>query len=503
MVPGSGIVSFGIGGDLVLTADSRLELELDANGASDRLVVGGTAHLAGALSLAPLPGNYATPGCCTYTLLTAGAVDGRFDAVSAGLAFLDTTVSYYGDRVDVTLGRNSTAFGAVTLGWNAQQVAGALDALEAADPASPLVALVTPLSETEARDAFEALAGDTALVAANAAARSGRHFNQILARRASRLGLVSRGAAAPAPLAALDALRQGSQPLPPTLAYNGPTSRLEGVWLEATSLSASEEGDSVVGSAAGRLDGRLLTLGVDGYWGDDLLVGIAAGSLEGDLGIDNRPASGTATGTFAGAYLRWDRGNGPQLKATFGLAQQDTSLTRRVPLGTTTASVQGDYATTALGASLEAGLPLHAGSFGLRPYAVVGAQQLQRDAVQETGNPAAALRVAAADDLTGEFGVGLELSRPWLTAGERWAQVAGGVALLQPFGDTQREQDVSFASGTPFTVKATPDAGAAVALSLGTEIYFTPRLALWGGYEGRLSSGRNEQGGVLSMLYRW
>ncbi|HET8731377.1 MAG TPA: autotransporter outer membrane beta-barrel domain-containing protein, partial [Moraxellaceae bacterium] len=129
---------------------------------------------------------------------------------------------------------------------------------------------------------------------------------------------------------------------------------------------------------------------------------------------------------------------------------------------------------------------------------------LQRKDYSETGSTTTSLQSGSGSDVTGEFGAGLQVSRPWLMGGERWAQIVGGLALLQPIGTTQHEQTFRFSgSDVPFTVKSTPAGGAAVALSLGGEVYLTSSLALWGGVEGRVSSAVEELNGVLSMQYRW
>jgi autotransporter-associated beta strand protein len=512
--PGNSFGTLGVGGNLLLGPASVLQIEVDASGAGDRVNVGGSATLDGTLHVLPQPGDYTRAGCCTYTVLSAaGGVSGRFDRVQNDLVFLATSVSYQPTQVDVSFTRNSVSFTTVSLSWNQQQVASAIDALEAADASDPRAALIAPLSAAQARDAFESLSGDSLLVAVNASAHSAARFSQVLSRRGSRLGLVSRGGASGWPLADLQALQQGrlpQAPLPPAAAsltpfnYDGPTSRIEGVWVEALALSTSENSDDTVGSAGGSLDGQLLALGVDGYWREELLLGFAAGTMDGDLAFDNRVGEGSASGQFAGLYGRWDSGAGLQYKGALSLAALDSEVTRQPTAGSTTARTQADFATSVITAGFEAGLPMHLGSLGLRPHALLDVQLLQRDAFTETGDAALALQADAVDAMLGEFGVGLELSRPWLTGGQRWAQLQGSLALLQPFGDTQREQTLRF-SGTSnsFVVKATPDDSAALALSFGAEVYLSTQIALWGGYEGRMSGTSQAHNGVLSMQYRW
>lgn len=508
--PGNSLDSFAVGGNLTLGAGSETVIEVDAAGNADHISVGGTATLDGVLKVLPQPGDYTAAGCCSYTVLTAAAVNGSFASVSNDLVFLDTQVSYLPTSVQLDFARNTVAFTTVSLTWNQQQVSAAIDAMEAADPADALAALVAPLNATQARRAFDGLSGDTLLVAVDASAHTAARFTQLLSRRGSRLGLASRGGEPGATLADLNVLRHGGMPAAPQreddvgFRYNGPTSPVEGVWVEATAIDMSEKADRDVGSADGRLSGQLLALGVDGYWRDALLVGFAAGTLEGDLAYDNRSAQGTASATFAGLYGRWDSGAGLQYKAALSLAQQDNEMRRTVPLGTPSLQPQGTLGVTTLGLALEAGLAMHVASVGLRPHVLLDVQALEQDAYRETAGGSAALEADASSALLGDFGVGLEVSRPWLTGSERWAQVSGSLALLQPFGDTQREQTVNFTgAGTPFTVRGTPDDSAVLALSLGGEVYLTSQLALWGGAESRVSGAYTELNGVLSMQYRW
>ncbi|MDF2447231.1 MAG: autotransporter beta- protein [Moraxellaceae bacterium] len=512
VAPGNSFGTLSIGGDFTLGAGSELEIEVDASGATDRVVVGGTATLGGTLTVLPQPGDYTVAGCCSYTILTAGAVTGSFATVNNELVFLTTSVAYGPTDVQVAFARNSIAFNTVTLNWNQQQVATAIDAMEAANASDPLAARIAPLSAEQARDAFSALSGDSLLVAANAGARSAARFSQLLSRRGSRLGLASRGGVANFPLADLNTLRQGTLPQPPAVPaasapmwrYDGPTSRIEGVWVDAVAVETSESSDDSVGSAGGSLSGQLLALGVDGYWRDELLLGFAAGTLDGDLAYDNRAAEGTASATFAGLYGRWDSGAGLQYKGALSMAAQDSDVTRRIPFGGTVARTQGTLATSTLSAAFEAGLPLHVASLGLRPHALLNVQLLERDALQEAGPADVTLTAASGSEMLGEFGIGLELSRPWLAGDTRWAQLNGGLALLQPFGATQGEQTLRFGgAANTFTVKSTADDSAALALSVGAEVYLTTQLALWGGYEGRVSGSSDEHNGVLSMQYRW
>ncbi|MDI1301777.1 MAG: autotransporter domain-containing protein [bacterium] len=516
IAPGNSIGTITIGGNLTLHAGSILEMEVSAAGASDRINVAGTAALAGTLRVVPLAGDYTVAGCCTYTLLTAASVSGTFSAVNNDLVFLTTSVNYLPGQVDVSFTRNNVAFNTVSLTQNQQQVSAALDAMAAASPASVLPQLIAPLSAEQARAAFDTLSGDTLLGTVNATSRVARRFNHLLSARSSRLGLASRGGSSETMEKSLAAVRAGNMPEAPDAFaesfssgidprhYDGPTSKVEGVWVDSSVFRLTESADDTVGSASSSFDGKLLALGADGYWGNNLILGFGAGYVQGDMTYDKRQAEGSATGEFVGSYGRWETGSGWHYKAALTLGQQSTDQTRNGSVGGTAVKAASSVDVMSAGAEFEAGIALHVGNYGLRPYALMDLQYLQRSAITETGAAAANLNVAAATDVVGEFGVGAEISRPWLTDGARWAQIVAGVALLQPVGDTQREQTVSFSGASnTFIIKATPDDSAALQLTLGAECYLTKSLALWGGYEGRISSSTQEHNGVLSAQYRW
>lgn len=505
---------FHIDGDMQLSSGSEIRMDVDDVGNSDKINVGGAANLAGRLTItAPSAGTY-LPGCCNYTLIDAASgVNGTFDQIVNPLAFLNTNVTYTANTVELALTRNGSGMGSLPgLTWNQQQVSSALDAIETVDPLNPIVTLVTALTDAQARDAYNSLSGDSLLAQASAAGSASRRFNHLLSARSSRLGLASRSGKSASVENNLAAVRAGAMPeLPAAFAnsynpmnYDGPTSVIEGVWVEANGFRSEEKGDSVVGSAASSLNGNLLALGADGYWSDSTIVGFGFGQFKGDISFGNRTAQADASGGFFGVYSRFESSSGWHYKVSAAMGKQDADQTRTVVVGGTNMKAQSTATVSTLSAELEAGLALHLGSYSMRPFAMLDMQSLKRDAYQETGAGAANLSVAAANNMTGEFGVGIELSRPWLTDGARWAQLQTGVALMIPFGDTQREQSVTF-SGTSnsYSVKASAIDTPYLQLSLGAEMYLSRSFAVWGGYEGRVSSAVQEHNGVISLQYRW
>ncbi|MDP2226414.1 MAG: autotransporter outer membrane beta-barrel domain-containing protein, partial [Moraxellaceae bacterium] len=392
------------------------------------------------------------------------------------------TVSYTATTADLRVSRSGNSFVTVSLTQNQQAVSSGIDAIEAIDPTNTLVTAITPLNAAQARDAFDELHGDTLQAPARSASRAGLQFTRALSQRSSRLGLASRG--------------EGQSET------RGATSVVEGVWVEAVQIESEGKADNQVGSAAYTHEGQVMTLGLDGYWSDDVIVGFALGQSESDLAFTGRTAKGSTTGVFAGAYTRFETRSGMHFKLAASLAQNEADMTRTI--GITNETARGTVKTSSANFVLEAGFGLHVGNFGLRPFALAGLQLLERESVRESGAVLGGLVTEAEDNMLGEVGLGLELSRPWLTRGNRWAQVSGSVAIMQPVGETQFTQNTRFNGTTPtFTVADTPDEGTTLAISVGGEVYLSRGFALWGGYDGRISSASDDHGLQLSLRYRW
>lgn len=477
LAPGNSIGTLTLGGDLTLDAKSVLDMEVEADLTNDKIVVGGTANLDGTLHIIALPGNYAPSS--TYTLLTATAVNGTFSELKNDLVFLDASVSYSPDHVNLKLKRNNTGFVTVSMTDNQQAVATALDAMP--DTAT-LANAVAGLDIEQARAAYDTLHGDVLLAPAGMAALDSLRFTRALSQRASRLGSTSRGPGESETTAAI--------------------SRVEGLWLETLQLSKDLSGDDSIGSAASTTDGQTLMIGADGYWSENLLLGFALGQEEADVSFSGRAASGSQSGVFAGTYARFDGNNGLQWKMALGLGRSESDMRRTVAL--TGESPVSSVPVSTVTALMEAGRGFHKGNFGIRPFVQATLQVVKRDAFAESQAPVSGLQVEAASARTGEVGIGVEVSKPWLFLGNYFMQLQGAVAVKQHLGDDQLIQQVTLAGAQPvFQVAGTPDNGTAVDIALGAEVYLLPGLSVWGGLDGHLSAASSEQALHLNLQYRW
>src|SRR5690606_32545977 len=79
-------------GSLVLAPASSYEIDVTAAGATDKIVVGGHAALAGTVNVTAANGAYASP--TSYTILSAGSISGQFASVTTDLAFFAAHLTY-------------------------------------------------------------------------------------------------------------------------------------------------------------------------------------------------------------------------------------------------------------------------------------------------------------------------------------------------------------------------------------------------------------------------
>src|SRR3546814_20168818 len=111
-----------------LTATGTLQIEAQADGQADKLVVGGSATLDGSMLVLAADGDWQPQ--TDYTILTAaGGISGQFGTATSSLLFLNPLLNYGADAVTLTLRRSDVAFASAAATANPRAVAVAADAL--------------------------------------------------------------------------------------------------------------------------------------------------------------------------------------------------------------------------------------------------------------------------------------------------------------------------------------------------------------------------------------
>ncbi|PNE02339.1 outer membrane autotransporter [Alcanivorax sp. MD8A] len=504
LAPGNSIGTLNINGDLTFHSGSSLALEVDpASNSGDVINVTGEAFLAGSVLHVGNDGDYQPFSAYTF-LNAAGGITGQFDGVTSNYAFLDPSLTYTTDSVSLALLRNDQSFASVVLTDNQRAVANNVDGMASAHA---LYQQVVQMSETEAAEAFRVFSGDSLLAGLTAGQQLQQRFAIGMRQRGRNVGSHSGGgmdARLSRQLQALaapsDAYAQAANSAPVAAQAAGEDQQRQrhGVWVQAQSSRFEEDRQDDIGNAAFTFRGDQLALGMDRQ-GEQWLLGVAAGSADGTLDYDDRQADGEVSSWFAGLYGRWSSMGAWFLRGDLSYGSSDVSQ-QRIVLG---APAESDSSVDALRVALESGWDLAWGENGLHPYVQLAMTRIERDSFSETGGGIAGLTVDDSELNSGEAWLGADLSRAFVMGGD-WFVAEGGLAVVQPFGDTQPEQTARFAGAQQgFTVYGADQDDTQLAANAGAEWFMTADFSLWLGYRGRFGGDTESHGGLLSANLTW
>lgn len=532
--PGNSPGTLTIDGDLTLDAASTYRAELQGP-LADRIVVTGTAALAGRLQLVPLGGSYSFNS--PYTLLSAaGGRSGTFSTVDATGSFGDgvtSTVSYTTQDVQLTLtprplvpivtdptspgagapdpstpgsGDPGTAPSAGSLtppagatgSPNALAVATAIDRVVAdgADPSALFPLYNLPAAAIPA--AVNQLSGE---VHAATPAIGHRLSGQFLATMldSGLAGRLSPGTPGPGfasfssgSVAVSDAPLAPGRLAPPSYA----------LWGSASGGAGRSEGSARLGTARRDLDEAQMAAGLDIRLGANSLAGLAVAggkalaSLAGGLG---RVESDVVQ---AGLYGMTQLG-ALDLSAAAAFARIDTDVSRSIPvLG---GGLVSSYASTAWSGRLQARLPVLVGSgFTVSPLAALQTVAVRTPAFVERpafGSQAAALAVAGRSDIASRSELGLEVEAQAVVGG---VPVRGHLRAAWAHyhrRDAHITASLSALPGSAFVTRgARPDADSAL-LAAGLDAAISDRVSLGLRGDAEVSVRTRRYGG--SAQIRW
>ncbi|AYV45238.1 hypothetical protein CFHF_03475 [Caulobacter flavus] len=442
-------------------AGSTYEVDLTSNGASDRIVVLGSANLA-AGSILKVTKTDAAPlvvGTRYTVVSTTGDVAGRYtlDVDGQGINYFVGLKAVYENSdvyLDVVQARTFASGGGNA---NEAAVGAALDGRAASDPLA--AALLALPDEASARLALAQLAG-----ADRASARSVLVADSRFAREAAigRLRLA------------------GDQPLTVWGDLFGARGTFDG-GAQATTMKR-DIGGLLFGVDAPAFAGWRLGL-MAGYGRSDSKTRGRTYRNESDdyhLGVYGGRAFG-ALGLRGGAVYSW----------------HDFSATRSVvfPGFSQALASGGDGRTTQ--AFAEIGYALPAGTFGkgaatLEPFASLAHVSLEAGGQREAGGISA---LAGVEDRTAvTFAtVGARLSASFALGGDRSLTARGSLGWRRASGDVDPTATASFAAGPAFTVIGLPIEKDALAVETGLSAAVSSRLRLNLSYDGQFAGRSTDQ----------
>jgi outer membrane autotransporter protein len=476
IAPGNSIGTINIAGNITFNAGSIYEVEVNAEGQSDRIVATGTATInGGSVTVLAGSGNYAPQA--QYTILTAsGGRTGTFTGgVASNLAFLDPSLSYDANNVYLTMIRNNIGFAGVGLTANQIATGGGVESL---GWGSLLYDAVVNLSAPQARYAFDQLSGEIHASSRTALIEDSRFI---------RNAVNDRIRAAFDAVGALGTVSTYDDGKPVTVKAN--TDRFA-VWGQGFGSWGHTNGD---GNAAplNRKTGGFF-FGADAPVFDTWRFGAVAGYSRTSFDVKDRHSSGSSDNYYAGLYGGTAWGD-LALRTGAAYTWHDVSTKRSLTFPAFVGgSPKGDYnaATAQMFGELAYGFT--AGSARLEPFANLAYVNLRTDGFTEQGGAAALTGAAANTDSTFTT-LGLRTSTTFDIGGTTLA-AKGVVGWRHAFGDMAPTATMRFAGGgNDFAIGGVPIARDAAVVEAGLDYAITASATVGVSYGGQFGAGMSDQ----------
>ena len=477
LLPGNSIGTLTAAGNVVFEAGSTYEVEVNANGESDKLIVGGTANIqGGTVSVLAAAGNYRFSS--DYTIITAaGGVTGRFAGTDVDLPFLTPELSYDPNNVMLKLVRNDRSFESVAVTPNQLAVALALDASD--DDASLSRAVAGQLEEAGAVRAFDALSGELWATTGTLMVDGTRRLGDMAIGRMVQSDVVSRTLVSAGSSART--LHDGSTAI---------WGRGIGAW---STLKSDGNASKATQSTFGFITG--LDTGLGGW-----RLGVAFAHEQNKVRINGRASEATVTGNSALAYAG---GGWGALRARVGASYSwlDVSGKRTVAFLGVDDALSGDYDAKSASAFGEVSYVVPLGTVTAEPFAGVTHVHLSSDAFTETGSALTALGVTdRTHDITyTTLGVRLGAAVPFNATTMLSPRVSA--AWLRSYGDVDATSRNILSTGQAFSVAGLPTTRDTLRLEGGVQANIMPGGSIGATYVGNIGDRWDDHGVRIGFSY--
>lgn len=444
IAPGNSIGTLTFNGSYTQLPGSIYEVEVDAAGNSDRIVVNGSADLqGGTVNVLKAAGDYRIG--TRYTILDAsGGISGSFAGLTQNLPFIGLALAQDAQHVYLDVTRTATSFAELARTRNQNVAAGAIEALGAGQTAYDAVAAVT--SAEAARSAYDALSGELYASVRGVLLDDSRQWREAALLRA-------RTAA-------------------------GPVDRPAG-WARAYGTTRRHDGDGNAATLSS--DGGGVLFGADAALGAGH-VGVGGGYGQSRLDIDGRNSSADVDSYQLGMYagLQQERLG---LRAGVAYGWHGIDSRRQISIAQFHDRARADYHARSLQAFGEAGYALDSGMARIEPFAGLAYVRLDSDAMREQGG-AAALSVETARDEVWFSSLGVRLDS---TLGRDDVRARGQLGWLHADGDLRPVGAMAFAGGGNFAPAGLPVARDVLQVELGADITLNRSASLGLYYAGQFA----------------
>ena len=478
VAPGNSIGTLTIAGSITFNPGSIYEVEINAQGQSDKIVASGTATInGGTVQVLAGAGNYAPQ--TRYNILTATGgltANSTFSGVTTNLAFLTPSLSYDASNVWLTMTRNNIDFKAIGVTPNQIAAGGGVESLGFGNS---IYNAVSNLSAPQARSAFGQLSGEI-----NASAKTTMIDDSRFVRGAVndriRAAFDRVGAANGAVTTYIDGK-------PVTVAAT--TDHLA-VWGQGFGSWGNTNGDGNATRLNRSIDGFFI--GADAPAFDNWRFGAVAGYSATHFDVKDYRSSGWSDNYHVGLYggTTW---GALAFRTGTAFTVHDITATRSVILPGLSDTLTGHYNAGTAQVFGELGYGINAGAARFEPFANLAYVSLHTDAFTEKGGAAALTSAATATDTTFST-LGLRTSTTF-DIGGTVLTARSVVGWRHAFGDATPFSTMRFASGGDFTIGGVPIARNASVVEAGIDYALSPKATLSVTYGGQFGSGVSDQSG--------
>ncbi|MFY3137315.1 autotransporter domain-containing protein [Achromobacter xylosoxidans] len=500
VAPGNSIGTLRIAGDFTMAPGAVYQVEVDSSSsASDRIVVGGTATLAGSVVHVGPDGKFSLAR--DYTILTAaGGVQGMFDSVASNYAFLDPRLGYGANDVTLRMqlkqgpgsggGEQPIRFADAAETRNQRAVAEGVQTLPQNDAVYSQV-LNLPTGAPPA--AFDALSGEVHPSTSAALRGVGDTVASLpLARLRANL-YAGQMAGVPTAQAGSAALAAGAMP----------RSAAQPLWTEVFGSWRTWDGNG--NAARVRQSEGGLFVGGDHMVGAGWRLGGALGYTGSHVSLRDRASTSNVDSysatLFGGRTFQTGLGH---IEWTAGAAYtwHDIDTRRDTSAAGLNDTLKASYRAGTSQVFTELGYHLPVGDrMAVQPFAGVNYSDQRVRGFSESGGPAALNGESQRSAITTTtLGLRGELRFQSVGMPGRVYAMAG---WRHAFGDLDPTTTMAFHDSASFTVAGAPLAQDAAVMQFGVDMRLTESASVGVAYNGQFGGGNQQNAGTINVAWRF
>jgi outer membrane autotransporter protein len=508
IAPGNSIGTMTVTGNYTSNPGSLYELEFNTANQSDRIAVTGTATLnGGTVLLKPEPGIFVKGVPYTYTILTAGLVNGGFTGVS-GSIFFNTSLMNTATKVDLTLSR--MPFDVVAETENQTAIARATDSIYESGQMTGVTDTILGFDASGARNAFNQMAG---LVHTAVPAVTFSVFNQYMdVMKARMAGFISGGPSsmlAAKPIMLSSRTDTGNDASNTLLAAAASSPAVPGIhskaawgfWVQGYGSLGERKASDI--SSKYDYDTAGIVVGFDRKINPSFLLGATLGYSHTKLDMKDLDEDAKLNSYQASLYGIYKQGLFYlNAIAAYGYNKYDTD--RTISFATINRATSADYSGHVVSGYLEGGYKLITKYVDVIPLASFQVAYLSRNSFSEDG--AADLGIdARSESFTSYIGaLGVKLRREYAVAqGTLTPELR--LRWDHEFSNNDNTLRAAFlgSPATTFSVSGDRPDRDRIAAGLGLNWQIKDNVSLNLSYDGYFSNDTTQHAGIVGFRYQW